>query len=316
MIKQIDDNIWKKILSASERRSCRRKSKYTNIIESLPSQLLPGHGYHTSCYSNFTAVPKMDPCGDENEITAVITRSHVPSSSKSPGSILPTLCIFCVKKRKKLKNGWESLGSMESKDAEVSLRDAAEIMNNEALLKLGRYKCGEGQDLVAKETRAHHSRRRDYLRNASRVCKGTQSNEQKTLRNQCFDALVSYIRYSVIDMDEPEYASCLLDRLKRLYMERSGLSDEMENYTVQNLCKCIRSVFQDDVLSIQCTSSKRTILYKSSTSLESASTRALVKNNNEATTLINTATYLRDQISKQQPTPLAEPVTVESILRG
>ena len=111
-IKQIDDNIWKNILSVYERRSCQRKSKYTNIIELLPSQLLPGHGYHTSCYSNFTAVPKMDPCMDENETTAVITRSHVPSSSKSPGSILPELCIFCVKKRKKLKNGWESLGSM------------------------------------------------------------------------------------------------------------------------------------------------------------------------------------------------------------
>ena len=91
-------------------------------------------------------------------------------------------------------------------------------------------------------------------------------------------------------MDEPEYASCLLDRLKRLYIERSGLSDEMENYTVQNLCKRIRSVFQDDVLSIQCTSSKCTIMYESSTPLESASTHALVKNNNEATTLINRAT--------------------------
>ena len=115
----------------------------------------------------------MDPCVDENETTAVITRSHVPSSSKSPGSILPELCIFCVKKRKKLKNGWESLGSMESKDAEVSLRDAAEIMNDEALLlKLGRYKFGKGQNLVAKEALTHHSCRRDYLRNAPRVCKG------------------------------------------------------------------------------------------------------------------------------------------------
>ena len=55
-------------------------------------------------------------------------------------------------------------------------------------------------------------------------------------------------------------------------------------------------------------------MYKSSTSLKSASTCVLVKNNNEATTLINTATYLRDQILKQQPTPLANPVTVESIL--
>ena len=58
------------------------------------------------------------------------------------------------------------------------------------------------------------------------------------------------------------------------------------------------------------------MLYKPSTSLGSASTRVLVKNNNEATTLINTSTYLRDQLLKQQPTPLAEPVTVESILRG
>ena len=73
---------------------------------------------------------------------------------------------------------------MESK--KVSLRDATEIMNEEALLlKLGRYKFGEGQDLVAKEAWSHHSCRRNYLRNASRVCKGTQSNEQNTLRNQC-----------------------------------------------------------------------------------------------------------------------------------
>ena len=69
-LKQINDDIWAKIKHASAVRTGKsRKSKYDVIISSLPSEISPGHGYHPSCYSNFTAIPKQVEQQKKNEAT-------------------------------------------------------------------------------------------------------------------------------------------------------------------------------------------------------------------------------------------------------
>ena len=168
---------------------------------------------------------------------------------------------------------------------------------------------GDGQDLVAKEARIHHSCKRDYL----------GDNEKKhnaLLRNQCFHAVVmNYIQYSIIDMDQPEYASSVLGKLKTIFKNRGGAPEEIESYTVQNLCKRTRSVFDENVLNINSIGKQRTILYKCPTSLQLAATRAF-DSHSEVATVTNAAKCLRDDILKQEPRALTEPVTVDSILRG
>ena len=66
-IKMINGNIRNNIQSASKGRlSTQQNSKYTDIIGKLPSALSSEHGYHVSCYSNFTAISKNDSSPDEN----------------------------------------------------------------------------------------------------------------------------------------------------------------------------------------------------------------------------------------------------------
>ena len=81
-LKQISEDIWEKIRLASVARSGKsRKSKYDEIISSLPSDILPGHGYHPPCYSNFTAIPKQVTKQKKSE-TTVSTRSQMASNSQ------------------------------------------------------------------------------------------------------------------------------------------------------------------------------------------------------------------------------------------
>ena len=142
-IKGISETSWATIQSASKRRMSQKSSKYSEIIDNLPSVLSCVCGYNVPCYSNFTAIPKNDQVSQEENQTAsmLITCSQIASSSKSSSHLLPELCLFCDKKRKKVKNKWEELGSCVSRDAEIAIREAAERKNNEViLLKLGRYK--------------------------------------------------------------------------------------------------------------------------------------------------------------------------------
>ena len=89
------------------------------------------------------------------------------------------------------ENKWEELGSCMSRDAEITIREAAERKNDEVLLlNLGRYKYGDGQDLVAKEAKIHHYWRRDYLKDSSRIYKGDDEKKHNALRNYFFHAVM------------------------------------------------------------------------------------------------------------------------------
>ena len=124
------------------------------------------------------------------------------------------------------------------------------------------------------------------------------------------------IQYSTIDMDEQEYASSVLRKLKSIFKNRDGAPEQIENYTVQNLCKRIWSVFDEKVLNINSIGKRRTILYKYTTSLELTTTRAFDNSHSEVATVINDGKCLRGDILKQVPRALTEPVPVDSILRG
>ena len=59
VVKKIDDNRWKKITETVA--ACKKwpkQTKYDELLINFPENHHLRFGYHTSCYKNFTAVPK------------------------------------------------------------------------------------------------------------------------------------------------------------------------------------------------------------------------------------------------------------------
>ena len=139
---------------------------------------------------------------------------------------------------------------------------------------------------------------------------------ENNLRNQCYDDLVKYINHSIIDLNEPEYASDLLERFQKSFEDRGGNAKQLEKYTTQNLSKRLRSSFNDNVLSIQRTPSNALVLFKTSSSKESAAVKAEEKRKKQTAGLESAARHLREIILKQKPLTLTEPVTVDAIMKG
>ena len=86
--------------------------------------------------------------------------------------------MFCNKKRKKFKGRWLSLGSCEKFDVEISIREAANKLEDENIKrKIGNYKYKEGPDFTALEVKYHNEFKREYL-NKVRNTKSNSTSEQ------------------------------------------------------------------------------------------------------------------------------------------
>ena len=86
--------------------------------------------------------------------------------------------MFCNKKRKKFKGRWLSLGSCEKFDVEISIREAANKLEDENIKrKIGNYKYKDGPDFIALEVKYHHECKREYL-NKVRNTKSNSTSEQ------------------------------------------------------------------------------------------------------------------------------------------
>ena len=59
VVKKIDNIQWKKITeTVAARKKWLKQTKYDELLINFPENHHPTFGYHTSCYKNFTAVPK------------------------------------------------------------------------------------------------------------------------------------------------------------------------------------------------------------------------------------------------------------------
>ena len=61
-------SLWKKVCASAQFQLQRKKekkqeTKYDQIINSIPTLLIPSYGYHSACYKNFAAIskPKIKP---------------------------------------------------------------------------------------------------------------------------------------------------------------------------------------------------------------------------------------------------------------
>ena len=163
VVKKIDGNRWKKITETVD--ACKKwlkQTKYGKLLINFPESHHPAFGYHTSCYKNFTAVPKAlcsNPSSTE-ELGCKQTRSESRSQRGSSSGVLVAKCIFCncIK-----HNNFKVVTSLDP-SAEIKIRMAArELHDEDLLLKTGSYVHGSGPDFTALEMKYHKACYRTYL---------------------------------------------------------------------------------------------------------------------------------------------------------
>ena len=142
-VKRVDDEKWKILkAAATSRKSLLKTSKYDFILTDFPDELEDDFGYHSKCYKNFTAVPKVADTTDQSPTSNVRTRSTEPSAETSSTGVLPRICIFC--RHVKSASG-ELFGQCETKDAEEKIREkAVQLKDTELLSFIGNYLHNDG----------------------------------------------------------------------------------------------------------------------------------------------------------------------------
>ena len=86
-----------------------QETKYNQIINSIPTFLIPSYGYHSACCKNFTVIskPKVKP-KTSTRSTKISARSENTSPLlPSATGVLPPICIFCNEGRKKIGGSWK-----------------------------------------------------------------------------------------------------------------------------------------------------------------------------------------------------------------
>ena len=80
----------------------KQKTKCNQIINFIPTLLIPSYGYLGACYNNFTAIskPKIKP--KTGTRSTEISRRSENTSPLLPSvtGVLSPICIFCHKRRK------------------------------------------------------------------------------------------------------------------------------------------------------------------------------------------------------------------------
>ena len=186
-------------------------SKYCAVIQSLPAEFDNSHGYHYSCYKNFTAIPNDD---------TVVKAPHLCDSKKTPCSstglppsastkgVFPHICIFCEKQRKKKGGVEEVLGICDTTEAEEKIRAAAIAKQDRSLLaKI------TGVNFRYKEMRYHHSCRSTYLINFPSVNRPKMYN---TSGKTALLGIYTYIEKSIILDKRPELLTSIYIRYQEL----------------------------------------------------------------------------------------------------
>lgn len=211
---------WLKAKSAATGRKLKGNvSKYDAIIAAFQIKILDHHGYHSACCKTFTSIRYTENLiSTTSPSSNVTTRSKIPVTAKaSKSGVLPATCIFCDKSRKKVSGKWEEISNNERHDAEVTVRYAAETLNDESLLlKLGTYKFGEGPGFVAKEVRYHQTCKRSYLNKSRNILKSKDKTTSKFKRAKAsaFTNILQHIEIDVIDKNIPEFTLSILDRFR------------------------------------------------------------------------------------------------------
>ena len=177
---------------AQTRKKYQRRSKYLEICESIDfeSEPQPGYGFHSGCYSNFTAYQKEEKsCSKDGSIE---TRSKVPKQSvgvASTSGVLEKKCIFCKSPgRVHFPSGFENLSTCVTLQAQESIKNAARHQRDQNFLR-----DFENMDFKAKEVKYHTTCKKRYVSKGGKIQEKENSETYARKREPAFLRLVSYI---------------------------------------------------------------------------------------------------------------------------
>ena len=310
-VKPLDQAKWERLKSVVNiRKTYLKKTKYDSIVSNFPEDLNASFGYHSTCYKNFTAVPKPEATPSPSSTPNVNTRSQNSSTGTSSSGVLPPSCIFCGYFRSRSN---ESVGSAETKDAEINIREAARQKNDVKLLSLiGNYLFSEGPDFVALEAKYHHSCRRQYLNKA----RDAKDNVSKKVSAKAFKTLCQHVKDSVLVNNIPELVSSLLKRYHDSYISFGGQSSDLESYTGQNLCKRLRGKFSESELTMWSEKHRHgALVCKFGTTEDEAQRLLSSKSESEKSVMRSCAEILRRSIFTSKKYPLNTD-SAESVMKG
>jgi len=237
-----DEKNWSTVQAAAEKRRAKPqflKSVYYDLVVSLPQNPDENDGYHVACYQKFTAVTSTTSApGDRPSDLSERSLPHLRSNARaddeaepSSSGILPATCLFCNSKRKKKKGGAiELLGSCETLEAGHKIQEAAEQLQDEAILSKV-----VGVDLVAKEAKYHHSCKSAFLLAASRNSNTDDIPQKKTV---AIRHIHECVEKSVIVDKRAE----LLTSVYQRYLDFCSSADESPMHK-QSLMRNLRNKF-------------------------------------------------------------------------
>jgi len=133
-VQPFDEVKWAKVqAAATRRRKLLKLSKYTGICETLAETPCASDGYHNTCYYRLTAI------ASETEVPATTSKGHKFPRSQSTqleesSGVLPKVCIFCNKARKKVRGKEQPLTSCEYDAVEKNIKEAVQVSNDNDML--------------------------------------------------------------------------------------------------------------------------------------------------------------------------------------
>lgn len=315
----VTEDRWATILkSADARKQTTRyeKSKYRAVVESLSSATTGVDGYHRRCYSAFTAiqgsstktVDDQQPCSSKDLRST--TPSPVTAKEKSRLGIFENKCLYCNKQWKTLSDGTkEGLGSVQTKNAENKIREAAKLLgDNTVLVKIS------GIYLIAKEVKFHHSCRSKKLAAAARVkSSGQKSSKNKNTEKQAVTHIFYYVKSHVILDSRPECLKSVYDNycfLCEVAEEESTIS------SCQYLGEMLKKQFPNE-LKISTPDAKKhgSIIHNRLLDYKSIKVVYDFQSSDEGQ-LVTSALLLRKHLKNVKQTPCSDPLDLESLVSG
>ncbi|MCG7875152.1 MAG: hypothetical protein N0C90_02335 [Candidatus Thiodiazotropha endolucinida] len=314
-----------KVQTASTARSTLLKSsKYDIICRNLPGSFENVHGYHQSCYSNFTAVPKIQEPGktkSRRDSGDKLLRSDIEKQTAGPSGIFEAKCIFCncIRKYKGPHQKMEQLGSSEAPDAESTIKDAARILDDQEMItKIG------SVDFVAKEVKYHHTCRKNYVNRAERKKQSIISGEEgeeteyrklRAAHDKSFCDISEYVQEIVLDKEHAELLTSLHERYM-IYLAEQGYSDS--NYKAQTLGSKLLKHFEGKLAMGKSNKRQGNVIYSRNIEKTEAVKYALEQASNKDAKIVEAALHLRALIldARNKCVDFPYPVTADILAKG
>ena len=311
-MKVIDNDRWNKISEiVGRRKESWKVTKYDQLVANFPSTKLPHYGYHSSCYKNFSAVPKVPKeSTTSSEASTSSGKQTRAETSKLRGTTSGTLkhnCIFCGHLRHKSKYPVWSLDPA----AEAKIRKAArEKDDRKLLLIIGDYLFGDGPDFTNQEVKYHKECYTAYLN----TVRPPKEQEISKLKKKASKQLLAYVQNVVIGKNTPVLASSLMRVYQDSFITYGGEKEVLENYSVQNLLKKLNKHFQHQIKAESYQGKTNSIVFNSNMSYDKAVSLVVLEDQDKIS--INLCAHiLRKEILTLKKNPL-DTSSVVGIMKG